>query len=130
MTIAEFCVIFNPYLERFLLITGRPCPTEDGGGVWYYTAEKLTGPWSEEKLLLANSEDGGLKWSYYGTYTIDEAASTVTHHVQGCLSPAWVGGDRTRRFELLDNDRLSLSATMADDSNVPGEHVLIWRRVR
>ncbi len=71
ITIAEFCLVYNPHLEHFLLITGRPAPATAGGGVWYYTAPKITGPWSREKLLMPNSTDGGLKWTFYGTYTTD-----------------------------------------------------------
>ncbi len=69
-------------------------------------------------------------FAYYGTYTVDEVAGTVTHHVRGSLAPTWVGTDQVRKFELLGNDRLSLSATMGDDTNVAGENVLVWERVR
>lgn len=71
MTIAEFSIVYNPYLESFLLITGRPAPSSSGGGVWYYTAPRITGPWSKEKMLMANSKRGGFEWTYYGTYTTD-----------------------------------------------------------
>lgn len=71
ITIAEFCVVHNRYLDRFLLITGRPCSADSGGGVWYHTAPAITGPWSAEKLLMKNSNAGGVNWSYYGTYTTD-----------------------------------------------------------
>jgi len=71
ITIAEFSVVYSPYLQRFLLLTGRPCPADSGGGVWYYTAPALTGPWSAERLLMKNSTVGGVNWSYYGTYTTD-----------------------------------------------------------
>jgi len=70
ITIAEFCVIYNPFLDKFLLITGRPTASPHGG-VWYYTADEITGPWSQEQLLAANTYDGGHEWTYYGTYTTD-----------------------------------------------------------
>ena len=35
--------------------------------------------------------------AYYGTYTIDTALSTVTHHITGSLFPNWVGVDQARR---------------------------------
>ena len=34
--------------------------------------------------------------SYYGTYAIDAAASTVTHHVEGSLRPSRLGTDQLR----------------------------------
>ena len=71
ITIAEFNVIYNPYLEKFVLITGRPCPATLGGGVWYYTAPEIWGPWCEENLLMENKLDGGNEWTCYGTYTTD-----------------------------------------------------------
>jgi len=70
ITIAEFCVVYNPFLGKFLLITGRPTPAPHGG-VWYYTADCITGPWSQEQLLAANTYDGGHEWTYCGTHTTD-----------------------------------------------------------
>lgn len=71
ITVAEFSVIYNPYLKSFMLITGRPTPANSGGGVWCHTAPNITGPWSKETLLMANHQRGGFDWSYYGTYTTD-----------------------------------------------------------
>lgn len=60
-------------------------------------------------------------FSYYGTYTIDEAAQTVTHHVMGSTSPAWVGTDRVRSFVFEGPDRIVLST-------VESENRLVWLR--
>jgi lipocalin-like protein len=46
--------------------------------------------------------------AYFGTYTVDEAAGTVTHHRQDSLQPG-DNGDLVRRYEL-DGDRLILRA--------------------
>ena len=46
--------------------------------------------------------------AYFGTYTVDEAASTVTHHRQDSLQPGG-HGDLVRRYEL-NGDRLILRA--------------------
>ena len=46
--------------------------------------------------------------AYFGTYTVDEAASTVTHHRQDSLQPG-DHGDLVRRYEL-NGDRLILRA--------------------
>lgn len=72
--------------------------------------------------------------AYYGAYTVDAVAGTVTHHVRGSLRPTWVGTNQVREFELLDGDRSSLTATTPRDTNFSvnyvGANVLIWERVR
>jgi hypothetical protein len=61
--------------------------------------------------------------AYFGTYTIDEKASTVTHHRQGMLDGGAV--DYVRRFELR-GDRITLTPV---DSAGPPLH-LTWERVK
>jgi hypothetical protein len=46
--------------------------------------------------------------AYFGTYTVDEAAGTVTHHRHDSLQPG-DKSDLVRRYEL-DGDRLVLRA--------------------
>jgi hypothetical protein len=46
--------------------------------------------------------------AYFGTYTVDEAAGTVTHYRQDSLQPG-DNGDLVRRYEL-NGDRLILRA--------------------
>jgi hypothetical protein len=46
--------------------------------------------------------------AYFGTYTVDEAAGTVTHHRQDSLQPG-DSGELVRRYEL-NGDRLVLRA--------------------
>jgi hypothetical protein len=46
---------------------------------------------------------------YYGRYTVDEAASIVVHHVEGCSFPRWIGTDQVRRYRFEGN-QLILSA--------------------
>jgi hypothetical protein len=43
--------------------------------------------------------------AYFGTYTIDEASHSVIHHVEGSLSPSYIGTDQKRPFQL-SGDRL------------------------
>ena len=45
--------------------------------------------------------------SYFGHYTVDEKAGTVTHHVEGSLYPEDLGSDWVRPF-TLDGDKLTL----------------------
>lgn len=47
--------------------------------------------------------------AYFGTYTVDEKAGTVSHHRSGSLNPAGVGVDAVRRYEFASDERLILS---------------------
>ena len=51
--------------------------------------------------------------SYFGRYTVDENAGTVTHHVEGSLFPEDVGDDWVRPF-TLKGDTLTLRLTGDD----------------
>lgn len=64
--------------------------------------------------------------AYFGTYEVAPDGRTVTHHVEGALNPAWVGGDqvRTLRFE---GEYLVLSAEVPKAGKVV-THVLTWER--
>ncbi len=46
--------------------------------------------------------------AYFGTYTIDAKAGTVTHHLEGTLVPGRQGTDNVRWFEFQGDDRLLL----------------------
>jgi hypothetical protein len=60
-------------------------------------------------------------FSYTGSFDVDEVAGTVTHHVEACNAPSWVGTDRVRKFEMLGGDRIALRP-------VEGTSELIWER--
>jgi hypothetical protein len=72
--------------------------------------------------------------SYYGTYTVDASAGTVTHHVQGSLRPTRLGLDQVRGFEFSGNDRVILTAVrdQANPANATfsGSSRLVWERAR
>jgi hypothetical protein len=59
--------------------------------------------------------------AYFGTYTVDEAAHAVTHHVEGSLNPSYYGTDQLRPA-TLEGDRLTLS----DGKTFR----VVWERVR
>lgn len=74
-------------------------------------------------------------FAYHGTYSLDESARTVTHHVSGSLAPSWVGTDQVREYEFLSDDRLRLSAVIkngevAREAGVTGRQILVWQRIR
>ena len=46
--------------------------------------------------------------AYYGRYTVDLKAQTVTHHLEDASQPNWRGVNNVRWFEFQGNDRLLL----------------------
>jgi hypothetical protein len=75
--------------------------------------------------LRASFNDYG---SYFGTYTIDRAKQTVTHHVRGAWYPNWIGHDQVRCFKF-DDGRLVLSTPPMMWNGQSLEHVLTWERI-
>ena len=63
--------------------------------------------------------------SYFGRYTVDEKAGTVTHHVEGSLFPEDLGSDWVRPF-TLEGDTLTLRLTSADGLT----RTLVFQRMR
>jgi len=65
--------------------------------------------------------------AYFGTYSFDLRAGTVTHHVRSASFPNWTGTEQVRYFKA-EGMRLLLSTPIVVD----GRHVtaiLIWERV-
>ncbi len=60
--------------------------------------------------------------AYFGRYTIDERAGTVTHHRQGNINPGAIV-DVVRRYEFAPGDRLILRP-------VENMNELTWERVK
>ena len=66
-------------------------------------------------------------YGYFGTYTVDEDAKTVTHHVIGASFRGYTGSDQTRFFELEGN-RLGLVSGVEIEDGVPSTFHLVWKR--
>jgi len=64
--------------------------------------------------------------SYFGRYTVDEKASTVTHHVEGSLFPEDLGEDWVRPF-TLEGITLTLRLTSSADGLT---RTLVFQRMR
>jgi hypothetical protein len=62
--------------------------------------------------------------AYFGTYTVDETARTVSHHRAGSLAPAAIGVDAVRHYEFAPGDRLILTPVEYPKMR------LTWERVR
>ena len=72
--------------------------------------------------------------AYYGTYEVDEEASSVTHHVQGSLFPNWVGNDQLRLFSLElgepgARERLCLTTPPFVGKRAQMTLTLVWERL-
>ena len=60
--------------------------------------------------------------AYFGTYTVDAKAGTVTHHRKGNVRPG-AALDVVRRFEFIGDDRVVLRP-------LENANVLIWEGLR
>lgn len=84
----------------------------------------------EETLAASPTEKAKALDGYYaycGTWTLDPAKGTVTHHIEQSLYPGERGENAIRHF-VLDGDRLILTAKpheMGEDH----ERKLVWQRV-
>lgn len=81
----------------------------------------------DDDWLRATDEEKAMAWSgyfgYFGTYTIDEPAGTITHSIEGSWFPNLVGTEQVRRYSL-DGNRLTLHA------ETPWGHVsIVWEKV-
>jgi hypothetical protein len=62
---------------------------------------------------------------YFGTYTVDEAAKTLTVHIDACSFPNWDGAEQKRSF-TLSKDELTWS-----DTGFSGRPVYtLWKRAK
>jgi hypothetical protein len=72
--------------------------------------------------------------AYFGTYTIDAKAGTVTHHLEGSLVPGRQGTDNVCWFELEGEDRLFLipveDGRGGRIDRKEAKFKLLWERIR
>jgi hypothetical protein len=47
--------------------------------------------------------------AYFGTYTVNEGAHTITHHRTANINPGQVGDDAVRGYEFAPGDRVILT---------------------
>jgi hypothetical protein len=88
-----------------------------------YSAESFEGATREE---MADAFLG--YYAYYGGYTVDEARSSVTHHIESSLLPEERGVSKERFFEL-DGDRLSLETSPFTEEGELRINRLVWERM-
>ena len=68
----------------------------------------------------------GEQFSYSGTWSVDEALGTITHGVETCSHPGWIGTHLVRRVTFSDDDAVVTLSTVNQFSG--GGHVLAWSR--
>jgi YD repeat-containing protein len=83
---------------------------------------RLTTPQSSEAERAA-AYSGFI--SYFGRYTIDAEKGTVTHHVEGGMSPNMVGAELVRYYEFSPDNK-SLFLSVKNGERVTGR--LQWDR--
>jgi catechol 1,2-dioxygenase len=66
--------------------------------------------------------------AYFGRYEINASAGTVTHILEGTLSPADAGKRLWRRFRIV-GDTLTISFEPLGPDGTPRNRTLIWHRV-
>ena len=86
---------------------------------------------SRERFLAASASDKVAAingyYAYFGTWSIDADAATVTHHIQESLYPGERGEQGVRRLRF-DGTRLVLEAK-AHEMGEDHERILVWERV-
>jgi hypothetical protein len=63
----------------------------------------------------------------YGRYTVDEAAGTVTFHVEASTFPNWDGGEQVRAFKLEGDSWSYVNSVLTIG---PGNAHVVWERLR
>ena len=65
--------------------------------------------------------------AYFGTFTVNEADGTITHHVEGSLFPEDLGKDFRRSYQL-EGDNFTLSFTSKSPDGLELTRTLRFRR--
>ena len=82
-------------------------------------------------MLGGTSDEIAAAWagflSYAGQYEVDQVAGTVTHQVEMCSFPNWVGGDQVRHYQL-DGSMLELTTPPLTYGGNPAVAALVWER--
>jgi hypothetical protein len=67
--------------------------------------------------------------AYFGTYTINEQAGTVTHHLEAALWPGDIGKDIVRHF-TISGDHLTITFDTTTRERVKVTRILMWERMK
>jgi hypothetical protein len=67
--------------------------------------------------------------AYFGTYTVDEKAGIVTHHLESALFPGDIGKSIVRRF-AISQDMLTIKFDTTLRDGTPVTRKLVWSRLK
>ncbi len=89
-------------------------------------------------LLTATTEEKAAAFdtyaAYFGTFTVDAKAGTVTHHLENNLVPGRQGTDNVRWFEFQGDNRLLLTPVEDGQGGVlarkDATYRLLWERLK
>lgn len=89
-------------------------------------------------IAKASAEDKAAAFdtyiAYFGTYTVDAKAETVTHHIEESIAPGRRGADNVRWFEFLGDDRLLLIPVEDGKggklTRKDATYKLLWERIK
>lgn len=89
------------------------------------------GQFTSGDMLVASDEERREAWdgfvAYAGTFEVDVAAGTVTHHIEISSFPNWVGQAQVRFFEFGD-DTLELTTAPVAYGGTGAVAALLWTR--
>lgn len=77
---------------------------------------------------LSSAASGYL--AYSGRYQIEDDCRTVHHVVSASLFPNWIGTDRIRYIDVLDNENLTLTSVSQQMRGMSWDPAVVWRRAR
>jgi hypothetical protein len=90
-------------------------------------------PFSSEDLEEGTAEEIQAAFdgyhAYFGTYSFDARARTVTHRVEGSLFPNWIGREQKRSVKLSAR-RLTLTSSPILYGGKEEVFLTIWDRIR
>jgi len=111
-------IIYDPAGWMSVQIVSDPKPTVPAGN----SRDSFKNAPAAEKAIAADGY-----YAYFGTYTVDRAASTVTHHLTDSLYPGERGENFLRHY-AIENGRLTLVATL-HEMGEEHQRRLVWQRV-
>jgi polyisoprenoid-binding protein YceI len=86
----------------------------------FASGSRLAGSPEENKAIVQGSN------AHFGTYTVDEAATTLIFHIEGATFPNWDGAEQKRPLTLT-GDELKYTVPTSTTGSGPAE--VIWRRL-
>jgi hypothetical protein len=111
----EGLAVYLPNGRVSIQFMKRDRPRFESGDAWRGTFE-------EERAAFRGF------FSYAGRYTLDQARSLVTHHLEIAAAPNYVGTDLVRTFAIAGN-RLTLKTPQRQLAGQTSSSTLVWERV-